>query len=295
MKVELLRERLESYHCQNSREEEQAVREITQELILAGLSRTDLFSRAAFQGGTCLRIVHGVLRFSEDLDFALCGPNPAFRWDSYGKAISRELSAYGYEIELKEGRAEDGRAVKNAILRDDAITKLLNFEYLGKAGVPKKIQIRLDVDTNPPEYAWHNGVELNFPYHFPIVVDDPATLFAGKLAALLCRPYEKGRDWYDFLWNVAKRNPINAPHLEAALRQIGPWKGQWLQVSERWLQDTLHERIDRIDWTAMRADILKFVRDEERSSVEAWAPETFLAAARHLEERRLLRERPGKV
>jgi predicted nucleotidyltransferase component of viral defense system len=164
MNFELLRDRLGSYQFRNSREEEQAVREITQELILAGLSRTDLFSRAAFQGGTCLRIVHGAPRFLDDLDFALFGPNPAFRWDAYGKAVSRELSAYGYKIEVKEGRAEDGRAVKNTILRDDAITKLLNFEYLGKAGVPKKVQTKLEVDTNPPEGAWHDRAELNFPY-----------------------------------------------------------------------------------------------------------------------------------
>lgn len=93
---------------------------------------------------------------------------------------------------------------------------------------------------------------------------------------------------------MGKGNPINAPYLEATLRQIGPWKVQGLPVTERWLQATLHERIDRIDWVAMRADIQKLVRDEERSPVEGWTPETFHGATRHPEGQGFLRKPPGK-
>ena len=288
MSVELLQERLARYKSATSEEELMAVREVTQELVLAALARGDFFSRASFQGGTCLRIAYGIKRFSEDLDFALRLPDPDFSWASYGKGIQEELAAYGYKLELKDGGGEADRAVKRMFVKDDAVTKSLGFEHLGKAGVTRKLLIKLEADTNPPAGAWYTRSEMTFPYRIPLVTDDPPTLFSGKLAALLSRPYEKGRDWYDFLWNTGRGTAVNLPFLEASLDQCGPWTGQHVKVDATWLVEQLTERIDGIEWTPMKKDIRRFVQADEREAVEAWTEKQFHTAASTLDEKRLL-------
>ena len=152
MSIALIRDRLATYDCTSEIEEEQAIREITQEIVLAALGRTDFFREAAFQGGTCLRVLYGLDRFSEDLDFALKERNPDFTWEKYLGPVTEELAAYGYRIEIQDRSERDTRdaMVKKALIKDDAIGKLVNFHYAGKAGVLSKIRIRLEVDINPP-------------------------------------------------------------------------------------------------------------------------------------------------
>ena len=127
MSVEIIQERLASYGCASTLEEEQALREITQEIILAGLGRTNLFARAAFQGGTCLRIFHSLNRFSEDLDFALDAPDAAFQLPPYLDRVCRELTVYGYEFEIDD-RSKAGSAVQQAFVKDDSVGKLLRLD-----------------------------------------------------------------------------------------------------------------------------------------------------------------------
>ena len=100
MSVQIIQERLNAYSCKSTIEEEQALRQITQEIILAGLGRTDLFARAGFQGGTCLRIFHSLNRFSEDMDFALDSQDSTFHLSSYLDRIREELSIYGYQVRV---------------------------------------------------------------------------------------------------------------------------------------------------------------------------------------------------
>jgi predicted nucleotidyltransferase component of viral defense system len=126
MSVAIVQERLLAYTCKSTLEEEQALREITQEIILAGLGRTDLFGRAGFHGGTCLRIFHSLNRFSEDMDFALDAPDPAFRLSPYLDRICRELEVYGYDLEIDD-RSKVSAAVQQAFVKDDSIGKLLRL------------------------------------------------------------------------------------------------------------------------------------------------------------------------
>ncbi len=187
MSVHIIEQRLEGEGAQSAVEELYALREITQELVLASLGRTDFFSLASFQGGTCLRIFYGLDRFSEDLDFSLLKPNPGFQWGGYLQQIERDLALYGYET-----------ADSPEPLKDDAI-KILDFRYAGRTGSLAKIRIKLEIDTNPPEGAQEERRVIDFPFLSRVTVQDLPTLFAGKLHALLCREYLKGRDWYDFL------------------------------------------------------------------------------------------------
>ncbi|MEI7437309.1 MAG: nucleotidyl transferase AbiEii/AbiGii toxin family protein, partial [bacterium] len=152
MSVKIVQERLETYNCRTSIEEEQSLREITQEIVLAALGRTDFFEKAGFQGGTCLRIFHSLNRFSEDLDFALCKTHGAFTLAPYLEGVRRELTAYGYEMEVDD-RSKAGQAVKKAFLKDNSVGNLLRLTYALKAGPMRKLRIKLEVDTNPPSGA----------------------------------------------------------------------------------------------------------------------------------------------
>ncbi len=199
MSIKLIQDRLDSYNCASSIEEEHAVREITQEVALAALGRTDFFKHAAFQGGTCLPILYGLNRFSEEMDFILKETNRDFALQPHLQAVSDELKAYGYDVEIAD-RSRTDIAVRKAFLKDDSLGKVLQLQYADKSGPLKKVRIKFEVDTNPPSYS---GVEIkyvDFPFVSSVTVQDKPSLFAGKLHALLCREYVKGRDWYDFLW-----------------------------------------------------------------------------------------------
>ena len=152
MSVKMIQDRLDRYECRSTVDEEQAVREITQEIVLAALGRTDFFQKAAFQGGTCLRVFHGLNRFSEDLDFALLQPSRSFSLQSYLAGVAKELQAYGYRLEW-EDRSKLDRAVRMAFLKDDSLGSLLRLNYRPATGPLRKLRIKLEVDANPPAGA----------------------------------------------------------------------------------------------------------------------------------------------
>jgi len=276
MSIKMIQDRLNSYNCKSQIEEEQALREITQEVALAALGRTDFFKHAVFQGGTCLRIFYGLNRFSEDMDFILKELNPHFELKPHLHALADELTAYGYNIEVADRSKMDVNVCK-AFLKDDSIGKVLQLNYGGQIGPLRKIRIKFEVDTNPP-----SGSELEIKYHdFPfvstVVVQNKPSLFAGKVHALLCRNYLKGRDWYDFLWYTSQGFGINYPLLSAALNQQGPWQGQDVQVDLNWCLNKLDHTIRLMDWKATALDVLRFVRVVEQPSLDLWSKDLFLA------------------
>lgn len=275
MSIRLIQERLNSYGCQSELEEEHAIREITQEVVLAALSRSDFFQYGVFQGGTCLRIFYGLNRFSEDLDFILQEPNRAFTLQPYFPSIREELRAYGYETDTTD-RVKTEIAVQKAFLKDDSIGHVLQFHHVGKKGPFRKIRIKLEVDTNPPAGGETEIRYLDFPFVSSITVQTKPSLFAGKVHALLCRDYIKGRDWYDFLWYTSQRIPIHYPFLASALFQQGPWKNQDIQVNLDWCKGELEKVIRSLDWKATAEDVRRFVRTAEQPSLQWWNRDLFL-------------------
>ena len=278
MSVRMIQDRLNSYGCRSTLEEEQALREITQEIVLAGLGRTDFFQHAAFQGGTCLRILHGLNRFSEDLDFALQAPDAGFVLRPYLDALAKELTAYSYGLEIDD-RSKADQAVRMAFLKDDLVGKLLQLAYRPATGPSRKLRIKLEVDANPPAGATFETKYLDFPFPSALRVFDPPSLFAGKVHALLCREYLKGRDWYDFIWYTSRRTPVNYKLLAAALSQLGPWQGQQLAIHRDWYVEQLRAKIEATDWPQAREDVHRFVKPAELPSLELWGKEFFLGQA----------------
>ena len=276
MSVQMIQDRLDSYACQSTLEEEQALREITQEIVLAGLGRTDFFQKAGLKGGTCLRIFHGLNRFSEDLDFALQAPDPSFGLKSYLDALTRELAAYGYKSEMDD-RSNADHAVRMAFLKDDSLGKLLRLNYQPATGPLRKLRTKLEVDSSPPVGASFETKYLDFPYPSAVCVCDLPSLFAGKLHALLCREYLKGRDWYDFIWYTARKTSINYDLLSSALKQLGPWQGRQVQTDRDWCAEQLRAKIEEADWKQVSDDVRRFVKPHELPSLGLWSREFFLA------------------
>jgi len=275
MSIKLIQERLNSYNCKSELEEEHAIREITQEVALAALSRTEFFKYGVFQGGTCLRIFYGLNRFSEDLDFILKEPNPDFKLQPHIQSLSEELHAYGYKVDITD-RSNTDIAVRKAFIKDDSIGKVLQLNHTGKKGPFRKIRIKFEVDTNPPSGSQSEIKYLDFPFVSSVTVQDKPSLFAGKVHALLCREYIKGRDWYDFLWYTSQGITINFQFLTSALKQLGPWKGQDIDVNINWCTTQLEKTIQSIDWKKTVEDVRRFIRVSEQPSLNLWSKELFL-------------------
>jgi len=275
MSVQIIQQRLASYHCRTEIEEQHALREITQEVVLAALGRGDFFKHALFQGGTCLRIFYGLNRFSEDLDFLLRRPDATFQLKEHLHHLTNDLTAYGYHVDITD-RGKANAAIKKAFLKDSSLGKVIDLRHPNRTGPLAAIRIRLEVDTNPPKGSGEDLMYLDFPFVAAVAAQDKPSLFAGKLHALLCREFVKGRDWYDFLWYTAQGIGINYEFLSSALDQLGPWQGQGVVADKAWVVRELRKKIASLDWRRAVEDVRRFIRANEQPSLDLWSANLFL-------------------
>ena len=284
MSIKIIQERFDAYQCSSQQEEENALREISQEITLAALSRGDFFKKAAFQGGTCLRIFYGLERFSEDLDFILKSPNRHFSFEPYIRNMALEFKSYGYRLEVSD-RSKAENTVKKCFLKDDSLGKLLNLTHLKGVTNARKIKIKLEVDTNPPAGSGFVNKFLDFPFPFAVTLQDMHSLFAGKSHALLCREYIKGRDWYDFIWYISRRVKMSWEFLSNAINQQGPWKGQNIKINRDWYIKEMIKKIEGIDWKAAKEEITRFLKPSAMAGLDVWGKEFLLDRLQKLSEK----------
>lgn len=275
MEIKIIEERIKEYKPDGKEEELNAFKEIAQEIALSALSRAEFFKHAAFQGGTALRIVHGLNRFSEDMDFVLKQPNPDFKWSLFFHELDLEFSGYGLQLEVKD-RSNAESAVKKAFLKEHSFGKVLKLIYERTRSDAQVVTIKLEIDTNPPTKSAFETKVIQFPEPFSIVVQDLPSLFAGKIHALLCREYVKGRDWFDFLWYMSKKTDINLLNLQSALIQQGPWKDTDLTMDLHWVNERLREKIETINWEEAKRDVQPFLRKRQLRTLDLWNKEFFL-------------------
>lgn len=281
MSIRMIESRLKEYNAVSPRDELNALKEITQEIVLCTLSRAGFFEQAAFQGGSCLRIVHGLQRFSEDLDFILLKPNKTFVWEPFLHALQLESKLYSLDFDVID-RSKANKAIKMAFLKENSFGKVFVFTHPRGPSDKQTIKIKLEVDTNPPAGSNFEQQFITFPYAFAILTQDLPSLFASKCHALLCRPYTKGRDWFDLIWYVSKNIVPNYVHLASAINQEGPWKNQNIAVDKGWLINALMETVENIDWVDARRDAQIFLRLHEQRSLELWNKTFFLAMVEKL-------------
>jgi len=269
MNIDIITERLKNYGAKTKQEEINAIKEIYQEIALCGLARGDFFKYAAFQGGTCLRILYGLKRFSEDLDFILLATDPSFKWEKYLKAIELEFNSLGLTLEIFDYSNTDS-AVKKALLKEHVFRKLLMLKHDLLPSDKQIIKIKLEVDVNPPNGSTYETKYLDYPYPFSILCQDLPTLFATKIHSIFCRKYSKGRDWFDFLWYVSKKASINYTFLQAALFQTGPFKNKKIIVDKDWVIEQLKKKIDETDWKEIKQDIAPFLKADDQRILQEW-------------------------
>ncbi len=274
-------------HYQNSKIQEQTkIREILQQAALLGLERHGIFEKAAFYGGTALRILYGLDRFSEDLDFTLLKPDPEFDFTPFLEGMKKELSSFGFEMEVLQKKKNIETSVLSAFMKMNTIQLYLAIgdEKKSKATTHnEKVQIKLEIDTDPPPHARvQNRLVLN-PMSFYVLTLHQSDLFAGKMHAALYRAWKgrvKGRDWYDIIWYIKNKIPLSLTYLEACMSQannLGPDE----VLDRKKLLERIHEKIKAIDWASAKADMRPFISDPER--LDIWSPEYFQAAINHLE------------
>ena len=260
-----------------------AMREVIQEIALLGLSRSSFFTKAAFYGGTALRIFYGLPRYSEDMDFSLLRPDADFDIAAYEKFIVDELNAFGFEVSFEKRRKNVETRIESAFLKADTRTHFLIVEeaHALSRRIPKgqAIRVKIEVDTDPP-----SGFETEICYHlrpipFSARVYSMPDLFAGKMHALLCRAWKrrvKGRDWYDFVWYVARDTPLRLSHLEARMRQSG--HVEWPEkLTPEIFRELLKRRIDMLDVASAKDDVVRFLPNGIDLSI--WSRDFFTALA----------------
>ena len=285
-----LSERVRDYAPATVIEQESVLQELLQHFVLASLSRAGFFSVGGFHGGTCLRILYGTGRFSEDLDFILKEPATDFRWGPFLEQVRSDCEVDGIRFEVQE-RPRSDTAVNKAFLKTDSIGQILVLDLPFVRERPRKIRIRLEIDVNPPLGSRFETRYITFPLTAAITTQTLESGFATKSHALLCRGYTKGRDWYDLLWYVGKKTIPDFHLLANALEQQGPWAGTRLDVTPGWYLEALRTRIREIDWDAARHDVRRFIRSNEQESIDLWNADLFLFHVDRLGEQIL---RPGK-
>lgn len=271
----VLSARIRDYAPTNSVEQENVLQELMQHYVLSSLSRAGLFAEAMFHGGTCLRIVYGMNRFSEDLDFLLKRSDPDFRWQGYLDSVRKDCEQEGIPFEVQD-KSQAGTAVQKAFLKTDSIGKILELDLPFERHQARKIRIKLEIDINPPSGSTFTTSYITFPVTAPMTTQSLESGFALKLHALLCRSYVKGRDWYDFVWYVARKTAPDQDLLSQALRQQGPWAGQPIAATGHWVRENMEATIRRIDWSAARDDVQRFLPLREQEGLRAWSADFFL-------------------
>jgi len=279
MSNDLISTRLKRYTLNTAEDEENALKEILQEIALYSLSATHFFKHAAFQGGTALRILYQLPRFSEDLDFILKKPDKHFKWQPYLDQMTHAFKLFNIDATI-EDRSQTEKAIQKLFIKDSSIGKIIDLRF--KHHPHKKLLIKLEIDTHPPEGSHEEIKYLDFPMDYSIISQDLPSNFSGKCHALLCRSYVKGRDWFDFAWYMARETSVNFDFLSAALNQTGPWKNQKIRIQKPWLIQTLTEKIHTIDWEKTRLDVARFIYPEYQSSLQLWGNDFFMAKVHKL-------------
>jgi predicted nucleotidyltransferase component of viral defense system len=256
-----------------------AFREILQEIALLGLWRSKFFEKAAFYGGTALRILYGSDRYSEDLDFSLLKPMPDFDISRYISALEREVRSFGFQVSITVRKKNAESPVQSAFLKADTLKHLLVIETASDIArqIPRGqvMKIRIEVDTNPPMGFDTENKFLLQPIPFSVRTFVLSDLFAGKMHAVLCRQWKsrvKGRDWYDLVWYASYHPQLHLGHLEQRMIQSGHVKERGHLTREEFYLRTSHA-IDKLDVNQIKKEVEPFVKNPE--ALEVWSTEFF--------------------
>ena len=255
---------------QTAMEKRNIQHEVMQQIALSGLQRGGFFEHAAFYGGTCLRIFHGLRRFSEDMDFTLMGKNLDVHLEDYFPQIVEAFKLTGREVEIQKKEKRSFGKVESAFLKDNTAVYDIAFK------TEKSIKVKIELDTDPPLGFETEQKLLLKPFSFMVRCVTLPDLFAGKMHALVYRNWQtrvKGRDWYDFEWYVANKVPLDFHHLQTRIREFNG-----MELSREVFLTHLKERLATADMNMVKQDVLRFLRTDPHS-LDIWSNDYFLQLA----------------
>lgn len=263
---------MSQYTLKTANDRRNATYEVMQQIVLAGLYRGGFFEHAAFYGGTCLRMMHGVERYSEDMDFSLLKKDEGFTLERFFPAIIDECHLMGREVEITRKDKRTFGKVESAFLKDTTDVYNISFQ------TEKSIKIKIEVDTMPPLRFDTEQQLLLQPFSFMVRCFTLPCLFAGKMHALLFRQWKnrvKGRDWYDFEWYVRTAVPLKFEHLQARVREFNG-----MDIDIKQFQAMLTERLSQTDIRQVKADVLPFVQNPQE--LDIWSNDYFVQLAQRI-------------
>lgn len=268
--MNIIEQMLSKYDISSENEILNALKEIFQEITLLGLYRGGFFKKAAFYGGTSLRILYGLNRFSEDLDFSLLEKNNSFNIEHYFQYITNEFDVLGISTNItKKYKKTKTSNIESAFLKNDTSIHSLNIktdyltDILGNIHQGKKIKIKIEIDTNPPLRFQTEARTLLMPVTFNIISMTLPNLFAGKMHAVLCRNWKtrvKGRDWYDFEWYVKNNTKLNLEHLQERMIESGDLEKE-IKLDKKIFVELMNNKIDTLNLTKAIEEVQPFIKD----------------------------------
>ncbi|NCA92817.1 nucleotidyl transferase AbiEii/AbiGii toxin family protein [bacterium] len=279
----IIEQMLKTYDIKTLYDKKNAMKEIMQELVLCGLSRAGFFKKAAFYGGTALRIFYNLDRFSEDLDFSLVTADKNFDLKAYFPALEKEIKAYGLNMSITEKEKSTSTTtdsgILSAFLKGNTKEHLLLFyadnSITGGVATNEMVRIKFEIDINPPRFATFEHKYRLLPVPYEINLYDMPSLFAGKIHAVICRAWQnrvKGRDLYDYVFYLARHSAVNRLHLRERLIQSG-YIADDADCSLDDIRQMLCNRFDTIDFKQAKKDVEPFIRDI--SVLDVWSADFF--------------------
>lgn len=270
-------------------DQKNAVKEVMQEIVLCGLSRAGFFDYAAFYGGTALRIFYGLDRFSEDLDFSLTVPDQSFELATFFPVLEKEVRSFGLNMTIEKKEKTNDSAICSAFLKANTLEHMLLFyaedAVVSSVSREEKIKIKFEIDTHPAQGATFKRHYRLLPAPYEINLYDQASLFAGKIHAVLCRGWKnrvKGRDLYDYVFYLSRSTSVNVAHLSAKLVQTKfIEEGTALGIND--VQDMLCQRFNAIDYEDAKRDVAPFLNDT--ASLRLWSADFFQQITQGLKAR----------
>jgi predicted nucleotidyltransferase component of viral defense system len=281
-----IEEIIKTYNLETINDNKAILREIVQSIVLVGLSRTDFFKKASFYGGTALRIFYDLNRYSEDLDFTLNNVDKNFSIAPFIESIKNVALSYGLELEISIKQKQISTPVESVFEKINTyqtfINLKMNSELTKLLHKDEVIKVKFEIDCEPALGFTTENKWIDMPEFAPVIVLDEASLFAGKLHAILCRNYKntvKGRDYYDFLFYVRRGISPNLNYLRNKLINTG-------KINEKdtfnieVLKEMLIKRFEQVDFEQVKNDTERFIINNE--DLSTYSKDLFIQMAKKI-------------
>jgi predicted nucleotidyltransferase component of viral defense system len=285
--MKVIDQMLQKYDLKSIEDRKHAIKEIVQEIVLSGLARANFFSKAAFYGGTALRIFYGLNRFSEDLDFTLLIGDENFSFDEYISVLIDEVESLGLKLDIQEKQKSKETNIKSVFVKGSTKEQFLVFypnldDEASILHADEKIKVKFEIDTNPPKYATTELKNRLLPSPYQVRVYDLPSLFAGKIDAVLSRSWKqriKGRDYYDYIFFLAMDVPVNLKHLKSRLVQ-SEYINDNYDLNRESLIKLLNERFIEVNYEEAKKDVIPFVKNIK--DLDLWSSDFFIEITKNL-------------